>query len=124
MHQPEGIWVHVQVETHGACVLPVQPPSTGRAQASCVTWQQLGHTRPASGFRLWRTPLGVGNAEAWVCVVLSSKGRKLKARRLKSRRHDAKEGDVDWSDSPHEAADRTGCLRSMRRPGVCSRAAC
>jgi len=29
-------------------------------------------------FRLWRTPPGVGNADGWVCVVLSCKGRKLK----------------------------------------------
>ena len=27
---------------------------------------------------MWRTPLGVGNADAWVCVVLSCKGRKPK----------------------------------------------
>src|SRR5208283_5564320 len=27
-------------------------------------------------FRLWRTRLGVGNADAGVCVVLSCKGRK------------------------------------------------
>src|SRR5437868_11037561 len=84
MHQPAGIWVHVQVETHGACVLPVLPPSAGGAQASCVTGHRLGRARPASGFRLWRTPLGVGNAEAWVCVVLSCKGSKAEARRPKA----------------------------------------
>ena len=118
-----GIWVMVQLETHGACVLPVRIRSTGGAQAPCDDWQQLRSRSACGWFRLWRTPLGVGNAEAWVCVVLSCKGSKAEARRLRSRRRDAKEGDVDWSDSPHQAADRLGRLRSLRRPGVRSRAA-
>ena len=71
-----AIWVHVRLETHGACVLPVLPPSTGGTQASPVRWRQLRPRSVGEWFRLWRTPLGVGNADAGVCVVLSCKGRK------------------------------------------------
>ena len=84
MHQPAGIWVHVQVETHGACVPAVLPPSTGGTQAPYVTWQQLGPRSACEWFRLWRTPLGVGNADAWVCVVLSCKGSKAEAKGWKA----------------------------------------
>ena len=117
-----GIWVHVQLETHGACVLPVLRPSTGGTQALRIKRWQLPPRSVGEWFRLWRTPLGVGNADAGVCVVLSCKGRKPEPAGY-YRRHEAKEGDVDWSDSPHQAADRAGRLRSMRRPGLCSRAA-
>jgi hypothetical protein len=108
-------WVHLQPETHGACVLPVRPPSTGGAQAPCDDWQQLRSRSACGWFRLWRTPLGVGNADAGVCVVLSCKGRKLKPEGREAGWHDAKEGDIVWSDSPHQAADRIGRLRSLRR---------
>src|SRR5260370_26749080 len=76
MHQPTAIWVHVRLETHGACVLPVLRSSTGGAQAPCGAWRQLRPRSVGGWFRLWRTPLGVGNADARVCVVLSSKDRK------------------------------------------------
>src|SRR2546429_542457 len=84
MHQPAGIWVHVQVETTVPVCYRYCPrvPVGRRHRASHGTgW---GRARPASGFRLWRTPLGVGNAEAWVCVVLSCKGSKAEARRPKA----------------------------------------
>ena len=88
-----------------------------------TTGNSRGHARPAGGFACGVHHSAWGTLTPGVCVVLSCKGRKPKPEGLQSRRHDAKEGDVDRSDSPHQAADRIGRLRSLRRSGVRSRAA-
>jgi hypothetical protein len=84
-----GHWVHVRLDARCLCATGIAPEYRWGAGTVCrlVT---VAVTRPAGGFRLWRTPPGVGNAEAWVCVVLSCKGRKPKPEGFQSRRHDAK----------------------------------
>ena len=119
-----AIWVHHPLETYGACgVTGVLRPVSRWGAGTLYRLVAIGHVATLRQWlsSLWRTPLGVGNAlRAWVGVVLSCKGQETGARRIlgSRRRLDAKVGDVDWSISPHQAADRTGRLRSLRRPGI------
>src|SRR5271157_4425359 len=62
-------------DTRCLCATGTSPEyrwDTGIARQAAAVWPRS----VGEWFRLWRTPLGVGNADAGVCVVLSCKGRK------------------------------------------------
>src|SRR5260370_39192817 len=62
-------------DTRCLCATGTAPEYRWGAGTVC-TWRRLRPRSVGGWFRLWRTPLGVGNADAWVCVVLRSKDRK------------------------------------------------
>src|SRR5579884_2355841 len=68
-------------DTRCLCATGTAPEYRWGAGTVCATGDSCGpaprgRTPPTRGFRLWRTSLEVGNADAGVCVVLSCKGRK------------------------------------------------
>src|SRR5208337_1756670 len=76
MHQPTAIWVHVPLETHGACVLPVLLPRTGGTQALSVPWRQL-RPRSVCGFACCVHESEWGALTAWyvLCWAVGTKAR-------------------------------------------------
>ena len=69
---------------------------------------------------MWRTPLGVGNAGAWVCVVLRGTSKEPEPDGYRSRRHDAKKATLTGAMAPTkpltalDVCDRCGAQAYVR----------
>ena len=69
---------------------------------------------------MWRTPHGVGNADARVCVVLSGTSKEPEPDGYRSRRHDAKKATLTGAMAPTkpltalDVCDRCGAQAYVR----------